>query len=214
MICRGLCNFVVMILKLGFIHPRLRIPTMLLLGVFCGMGLLLAHISRTTSYLIDSPETCMNCHVMTDAYVSHAKSSHGRDVSCNDCHLPHTSFVREYTYKAIDGMKHAAAFTLRLEPQAMRLSSFATPVVQENCVRCHEGRVAEVSANAYPKGDQKCWDCHRDVVHGRVQSLSASPDVSRPKLPSVWTLPPIPPIPGLGNEKLTPPAWNDDTDSD
>ena len=192
MLFRNLHNLVFTILKLGFLHPKLRIPAMVLLGLFCGMGLLLTHISRATTYMIDSPNTCMNCHVMTDAYASRSRSSHGRDVTCNDCHLPHTSFAREYAFKAHDGLKHAAIFTLRWEPQVMYLSNLGTPVVQENCMRCHEERVSELSANDYPKGSQKCWDCHRDVVHGQVRSLSASPDVLRPKLPSVMELPPFP----------------------
>ena len=194
--------FVVMILKLGFLRPGLRIPTMVLLGVFCGMGLLLAHISRVTSYLIDSPETCMNCHVMTDAYVSHGHSSHGRDVSCNDCHVPHTSLIREYAFKAQDGLRHACAFAFRMEPQTMKLSSGAIPVVQENCMRCHEARVSEVSADNYPNGNQRCWDCHRSVVHDSVHSLSASPDVSRPPLPSIMGLPPLPQWFGKENREI------------
>ena len=205
-----------MVLKLGFLRPKLQIPAMILLGFFCGVGLLLAHFSRTSSYMIDSSETCMNCHVMTDAYVSLAHSAHGRDVTCSDCHLPHTSLAREYMYKAYDGLRHAAVFTLRMEPQVMHLNSLAVPVVQENCIRCHEERVSEVSANAYPRGDQKCWDCHQDVVHGHVRSLSASPDVSRPALPPVTQFPPMPPLFGKGHEKITPPILNypDDTDSD
>jgi cytochrome c nitrite reductase small subunit len=197
MLLRNLHAIIVTILKLGFLRPGHRIPAMILLGLFCGLGLLLAHISRATSYLIDSPDTCMNCHVMTDVYVSHAHSSHGRDVTCNDCHLPHTSFLREYAFKASDGLRHAAFFTLRLEPQSMKLSAGAVPVVQENCMRCHEERVSEVSAGSYQKGDQRCWDCHRDIVHGRVHSLSASPSVSRPALPCVTAFPPIPSLPTL-----------------
>ena len=202
----------VTILTLGFLRPKLRIPTLILLGAFCGMGLLLAHISRATAYLIDSPETCMNCHVMTDAYVSHGHSSHGRDVTCNDCHLPHTSLVREYAFKAQDGLRHAAVFTLRAEPQAMILSAGAVPVVQENCLRCHETRMSEVSAARYQNGDRRCWDCHRDVVHGRVRSLSASPDVSRPPLPPVTEWPPFPSWFGKRHEKAVAPSGNDDAD--
>lgn len=215
MLFRNLHTFVITILKLDFLRPGLRIPAMILLGLFCGMGLLLAHISRTTTYMIDSPETCMNCHVMTDAYVSHSHSVHGRDVTCNDCHLPHTSLGREYAFKAYDGLRHAGIFTLRMEPQVMNLSSGAVPVVQENCMRCHEGRVSEVAANNYPNGSQRCWDCHRDIVHGRVHSLSASPDVLRPKLPSVMELPPIPSLSSLfghGQEQCEPPCQNDDTE--
>ena len=184
--CQDLFAFVGTVLTLSFLRPRFRIPALVLLGGFCGMGLLLAHVSRVTSYMVDSPDACMNCHVMTDAYVSHRHSSHGRDVTCNDCHVPHTSLIREYAFKAQDGLRHACVFTLRAEPQVMKLSAWAVPVVQENCIRCHEERVSEVSR--YQSGDQRCWDCHRDVVHGRVQSLSASPSVSRPALPPVTKL--------------------------
>ena len=205
-----------MILKLGFLRPKLRIPAMVLLGFFCGMGLLLAHISLTTSYMIDSPKTCMNCHVMTDVYVSRTHTSHGRDVTCNDCHLPHTSLAREYWFKAHDGLRHAYVFTLRMEPQVMELSAGAIPVVQENCMRCHEERVSEVSANTYSHGDRKCWDCHQDVAHGRIRSLSASPDVSRPPLQPVTQFPPMPPLSGKGQKIIEPPIpyYPDDTDSD
>ena len=206
-----LCTFVITILKLSFIRPWLRMPTFILLGVFCGTGLLLAHIARVSSYLEDSPETCMNCHVMTDVYVSHRNSSHGRGVSCNDCHLPHTSIAREYAFKAVDGLKHAYVFTLKPESQTMHLSSFAAPVVQENCMRCHEERMSEVSAASYEESGRNCWDCHRDVVHGRVRSLSASPSVSRPRLQPVTEFPTIPNISklfGKKQEKYEGPDWD------
>jgi hypothetical protein len=31
-------------------------------------------------------------------------------------------------------------------------------------------------------GDLRCWDCHRDVPHGTARSLSATPEVFRPRL--------------------------------
>lgn len=178
-------DFLVSLLCLKFLRPKLRIPAMMLLGLTVGMGLLLVQISRATSYLFDSPETCMNCHVMTDAYVSWYRSSHGRHATCNDCHVPHTSTVREYAFKANDGLRHAAIFTLRAEPQTIKLSHWAVPVVQENCLRCHEERNSEVAACRHREGDLRCWDCHREVPHGRVHSLSASPVTSRPRLPAV-----------------------------
>ena len=192
MLLRDLIAYIVWMMRLGFLRPGLRFPAMILLGGFCGMGLALTHVSRVGSYLVDSPETCMNCHVMTDAYVSHKHSSHGRDATCNDCHVPHTSLCREYLFKASDGLRHAVAFTLRTEPQVMTLSAGAVPVVQENCMRCHEGRMSEVSASSYQTSGMRCWDCHRDVVHGRVRSLSASPEVSRPPLPPVTKLTVLP----------------------
>ena len=204
-------DFVIALLKLSFLSPRLRIPALILLGIFCGTGLLLAHIARVTSYVIDSPETCMNCHVMTDSFVSHRNSSHGRDVSCNDCHLPHTSIAREYAFKAVDGLKHAYVFTLKPDAQTMKLSSFAAPVVQENCMRCHEERMSQVSAASYEESGLKCWSCHKDVAHGNVRSLSASPSVSRPPLQPITEFPPIPTIQqlfGKKQEKYEEPDWD------
>ena len=195
------------VLKLSFLRPQLRMPAFILLGVFCGTGLLLAHIGRVTSYLEDSPMTCMNCHVMTDAFVSHRVSSHGRDVSCNDCHVPHTSLIREYAFKAVDGLKHAYAFTFRPDAQTMGLSSFAAPVVQENCMRCHEGRMLGVTAASSEASGLKCWHCHRDVAHGSVRSLSASSSVLRPPLQPVTQLPFIPQLFGKGQEQSDEPDW-------
>lgn len=178
-------RFVYNLVNLRFLHRSLRAPALLLLGTILGLSVLLVHISRATSYLSDSPETCMNCHVMTDAYISWQHSSHGKDATCNDCHVPHTSVPREYAFKAHDGLYHAGIFTLRMEPQSIKLSSGAIPVVQENCLRCHEERLSEVSACRYESGDMRCWDCHREVPHGRVRSLSASPNRFRPELPHV-----------------------------
>ena len=197
--------------KLSFLRPQFRIPALILLGVFCGTGLLLAHIARVPSYLIDSPDTCMNCHVMTDPYVSHRNSSHGRDVSCNDCHLPHTSMAREYAFKAMDGLKHAYVFTFKPDAQTMKLSSLAAPVVQENCMRCHEERMSEVSAASYQESGLKCWNCHKDVVHGNVRSLSASPGVSRPPLQPITELPTFPTLSqlfGKKQEQYDGPDWD------
>ncbi len=171
------------LLSLRFLRPGTRIPALFLLGICCGLGLLLAHVSRATSYLSNDSKTCINCHVMTDAYLSWQHSSHANHAVCNDCHVPHTSLPREYAFKAHDGLRHAGIFTLRLEPQSIKLSEGAIPVVQENCLRCHEQRLAEVSACRYQSGDFRCWDCHREIPHGRVHSLSASPDTFRPALP-------------------------------
>ena len=116
-------------LKLGFLRPGMRFPAVLLLGAFLGMGLLLAHVSRATSYMSDDPKTCMNCHVMTDAYISWEHSSHADRAVCNDCHVPHTSMPRAYAFKARDGLRHATIFTLRQEPESIKLSAGAIPVV-------------------------------------------------------------------------------------
>jgi cytochrome c nitrite reductase small subunit len=173
-----------------------------LAGVAVGMALLLVRIANATSYLSDEPQTCINCHVMTDAYASWQRGSHGRVAVCIDCHVPHSSFVAKYAYKAQDGLKHSYVFTLRKEPQVLELSARAVPVVQANCVRCHSHQVMMVMTPSFDSGPQtrpiafgspsrpgksgpsrRCWDCHHNI-HGEVRSLSASPTPLRPGLPA------------------------------
>jgi len=146
-----------------------------------GMAVLVARISRAASYVSDSPETCMNCHVMTDAYATWGRGSHARAAVCNDCHVPHENVVAKMAFKAMDGVKHSAVFTLRREPQVLCLSTLARPVVQANCIRCHKEQLAMIRVAS--TGERACWDCHRGV-HGEVHGLSASSEVLRPGLPA------------------------------
>jgi cytochrome c nitrite reductase small subunit len=170
---------------LRFLAPPLRLPCYLMLGAMAGMGIFVLHISRAASYLSDAPETCMNCHVMATQYVTWQHSSHTQVATCNDCHVPHTSFPAHWGFKAKDGLWHATVFTMRWEPQVIRLSKGAISVVEENCRRCHAQVIENVSQAAHQPGDLRCWDCHRDVPHGTVRSLSATPGVFQPRLPAV-----------------------------
>jgi cytochrome c nitrite reductase small subunit len=161
--------------------PRfLQIGAYSLAGVGIGMAVLLVRIANATSYLSDDPQTCINCHVMTDAYASWQRGSHGRVAVCIDCHVPHDNIVAKYAYKARDGLKHSYVFTMRSEPQVLNLSAPAVPVIQSNCLRCHSGRLMMVRLAGV--GERRCWDCHQGI-HGKVRSLSASPAELRPGLP-------------------------------
>jgi cytochrome c nitrite reductase small subunit len=59
-------------------------------------------------------------------------------------------------------------------------------VVQQNCIRCHEKllknvKLASVSSTHFiHRTDRICWDCHREVPHGRVNSLSSVPNARVP----------------------------------
>jgi len=170
---------------LGMIPRRWRMPSFLMLGVLAGTGLFLAHISRASSYLVDNPETCVNCHVMATQYVTWQHGSHARHATCNDCHVPHDNPLKGYAFKAKDGLWHATVFTMRWEPQVIRISEGAIPVVQENCRRCHAAVVENLQTDVHQPGERLCWDCHREVPHGRERSLSATPDVFQPRLSPV-----------------------------
>ncbi len=162
-----------------------RIAIFLALGAAAGTGAAVARISRAVSYLSDEPSTCMNCHVMTDAHATWERGSHGRVAVCVDCHVPHTNPVAAYAFKGQDGMRHSYVFTFRLEPQVLRLNEAARPVVQENCLRCHADLFQMVRLAS--QSERACWDCH-DNAHGAVQSLSASPETLRPRLPDAgWS---------------------------
>ena len=168
------------VVKLAGLPKSLQVGVYSLAGVAAGMALLLVRLSNAPSYLSDSPAACINCHVMTDAYASWQRGSHGRVAVCVDCHVPHSNVVAKYAYKARDGLKHSYVFTIGATPQVLELSKAAVPVVQTNCVRCHSDQL--VMIRLAERQERRCWDCHTGV-HGQVRSLSASPVELRPELP-------------------------------
>ena len=168
------------ILALRGLSRRWQVVLPVAVGVLVGTGLVVARIANAASYLSSAPETCMNCHVMTDAYATWQRGSHARVAICVDCHVPQSNFVARTAFKSADGLKHSYVFTARKEPQVLKLSDTAAPVVQANCLRCHADRF--VMVRLADQSQRRCWECH-DNVHGRVRSLSASPHVLRPRLP-------------------------------
>ena len=171
--------------------PQWIIFVTILVGVITGLLFYSVYVSNAVSYLSDDPKTCVNCHVMMPEYATWQHSSHGRVATCNDCHVPHTNPVAKYAFKAKDGLGHATAFTLGTEPQVIRMKEAGKVVVQENCKRCHEELVQDVGLlditpnTSSEHGDGKlCWECHREVPHGRVKGLSSTPNARVPMLES------------------------------
>ena len=168
--------------------PNWRFSVVILLGIIVGLGIHILNISNAASYLSDDPQTCVNCHVMYPEYASWEKGSHGRVTTCNDCHVPQDNIIRKYMFKASDGLRHASIFTFRMEPQVIRIKDAGRDVVQENCIRCHANYLHPVSLRAigaksiHDDTDRLCWDCHRETPHGKVHSLSSSPNIIRPEL--------------------------------
>jgi cytochrome c nitrite reductase small subunit len=166
-----------------------RMPVVILMGAIVGLGIYAAYSSRALSYLSDSPETCVNCHIMAPQYATWTHSSHREVATCNDCHMPQDNIFRTYYFKAMDGARHATMFTLRLEPQNIFIHQAGINVVQENCVRCHSTLITDSKLLTQTESfhhkfeDRLCWDCHREVPHGRVKSLSSTP-YARVPLPS------------------------------
>jgi len=158
------------------------------LGAFVGMLLYVARISEAASYLSDDPKACINCHIMIPEYASWQHSSHGRVTNCNDCHVPHHSVFAKYYFKAKDGFRHSLLFTLRRERQVIQAIAESREVIQQNCIRCHEKTVQNVtsgSVGGHADVERYCVDCHREVPHGRAHSLSSTPNAAVPPLSPV-----------------------------
>ena len=155
-------------------------------GIICGLGGYTAYASRFGSYLSDDPAACMNCHIMAPYYATWNHSSHSRNTNCNDCHVPHDNAARKWLFKGMDGIRHAAIFTMRGEPQVIQAVDKSASVIMNNCVRCHEQlntefvKTGKISYTMVKEGAGKaCWDCHRDVTHGKI-SLSSTPNALVP----------------------------------
>ncbi|MFV0377518.1 MAG: cytochrome c nitrite reductase small subunit [Mangrovibacterium sp.] len=170
-----------------FFPPKIwKIPVILSMGILAGLFCLLVYLSKAHSYLSDDPQTCVNCHIMAPQYATWNHSSHRQWTNCNDCHVPHDNVFNKYFFKAKDGLRHATMFTLRLEPQVIFIHEAGAEVVHQNCVRCHERQLLDARQSGcignYEENrtSRKCWDCHREVPHGRVNSLSSTPNAQVP----------------------------------
>lgn len=176
------------ILKAIIPPPNWRLPVALVAGVLFGLAAYVSYISNAVSYLSDDPKTCINCHVMNHEYASWFHSSHRENATCNDCHVPHNNVFNKYFFKAKDGLRHATIFTMRAEPQVIRIKVEGAEVVQNNCIRCHNKLITDnrllSSTDSYDHfrtDERKCWECHREVPHGRLNSLSAVPNAIIPE---------------------------------
>jgi len=169
-----------------FIPPdKWKLPVILTLGIIVGLGFFLLKISKATSYLSDDPSTCVNCHIMAPQFATWGHSSHRQWASCNDCHVPHNNVFNKYYFKAKDGLRHSTIFTMRTEPQVIFIHEEGQEVVFNNCKRCHTNLMdidqKLVNMNfSHARSDRKCWECHREVPHGRVNSLSSTPNARVP----------------------------------
>ncbi|HEY3498078.1 MAG TPA: cytochrome c nitrite reductase small subunit [Polyangiaceae bacterium] len=144
----------------------------LVLALACGIGTLLGlggfvfRYAEGLSYFGTEPEACVNCHIMRPQYDGWQKGSHHAVAVCIDCHLPH-DFVPKYVAKTENGYRHGKEFTLQTFAEPITVKARGREILEENCVRCHQALVAELSPTA---ADQKksisCVRCHATVGHG------------------------------------------------
>ena len=174
---------------------RQKVVLIVLSGIIFGLGGLFMYLLRMHTYIIgDDPAACVNCHIMAPYYATWSHSSHGRDATCNDCHVPHSSMVAKYMFKGMDGMKHVGYFVTRSEHQAIMAEEGSAEVIMDNCIRCHTElntefvKTGKIDYMQAKRGEgMACWDCHREVPHGGMNTLSSTPNAE--------TQVPIPPSP-------------------
>lgn len=172
--------------RLDAVPKKLKWACALSTGAMAGLGAYVLVLSNAVSYMSDDPKACINCHIMRPQYATWQHSSHARAASCNDCHVPHDSTFKKYWFKANDGLRHSLLFTLRKERQVIQAIPESQHVIQANCVRCHTTVVEDVADKVHSASDRSCIECHREVPHGRVHSLSSTPNAIVPGLKPVF----------------------------
>lgn len=174
---------------------RQKTVLLVLCGIIVGLVILFMYLLRMHTYIIgDDSAACINCHIMSPYYATWSHSSHHRDATCNDCHVPNNNIVAHYGFKGIDGMKHVAYFVTHGEHQSIEAEAASAQVIMDNCIRCHKQlnqefvRTGRISYMEAKRGEgMACWDCHRDVPHMGKNSLSSTPGAE-----NVEPLPPDP----------------------
>ncbi|MFV0482152.1 MAG: cytochrome c nitrite reductase small subunit [Campylobacteraceae bacterium] len=163
----------------------ITISALIAFVVAIGFFIYMLNISKAFSYLSTDPKACINCHVMNTQYATWQHSSHASAATCVDCHLPQDGLVNKYLAKAIDGYNHGVAFTFNTFDNAIVISDHGAKRVQENCVTCHASLASTLIANNdryHQFGDDAiksgryCWECHKEVPHGKVRGLTTTPD--------------------------------------
>lgn len=165
--------------RLSYAH---KVMLVAVCGILVGGGALFAYLLRAHTYLGEDSSACVNCHIMSPYYATWMHSSHSRNATCNDCHVPHENMARKYAFKGMDGMKHVALFLAKQERMSPKIGDEGSQVVMNNCIRCHTElnttmvNTGKVDYMMTQVGEgKKCWDCHRQVPHGGTNSLARTP---------------------------------------
>ena len=147
------------------------------LGALTGIGSYTLRYAEGLSYLKTDPKACVNCHIMRPQYDGWSKSSHHAVAVCVDCHLPQ-AFFSKYVVKTENGWRHGKLFTTQNFREPIVIQPAGSKILQDNCVRCHEGLVhamvgaaAAENAAANPAGEARCVHCHWTVGHGERAGL-------------------------------------------
>ncbi|MCS6885408.1 MAG: cytochrome c nitrite reductase small subunit [Acidobacteriota bacterium] len=136
------------------------------LGLVIGIGGFTFVYARGASYLVNDPNACANCHIMTEQFDGWTKSSHRQAATCNDCHTPEGAFAK-YFNKASNGFWHSYAFTTGRFNYPIRIKPHNYQITEDACRRCHQELTATIEAVHRPisEGGMSCIKCHRNAGH-------------------------------------------------
>lgn len=134
-------------------------------GVLAGLGLFTFHYAEGLSYFRSDARACLNCHLMQPQFDSWQKASHHTAASCVDCHLPQT-FPAKYIAKSDNGYRHSKGFTFQDFPEPIVISKSGARILQENCLRCHDAMVHDLTLANPRDASFRCVHCHASVGHG------------------------------------------------
>ena len=153
---------------------RLSLVLAVLIGITAGIGGYTFRYARGLSYLSTDPQACVNCHIMQPQYDAWRHSSHREVAVCVDCHLPE-ALLAKYVTKAENGWRHGKLFTTQQFAEPITVHAAGRATLQENCVRCHEPLVHELSpGEELARARPGCVHCHAGVGHGERAGLGGS----------------------------------------
>lgn len=111
-----------------------------------------------------SPAFCGSCHIMKGEAASFAASSHQK-LDCVECHLPHDNMVHYFVEKGRTGMVDTYHMVMQDYPAKVKLSPEGRKTVSENCLRCHQATMSDVTVQMTGP-DSDCLKCHIRMPHG------------------------------------------------
>ncbi len=134
-------------------------------GVPLGLGIFTFNYGGGLSYFSNDPKSCANCHIMQSHFDSWQKSSHHSVATCNDCHLPHDSFLAKWLTKSDNGLFHSLAFTTGQFQEPIQIKPRNRRVTQQACLYCHQELVHSMLPATEDQGMLDCIHCHYSVGH-------------------------------------------------
>jgi cytochrome c nitrite reductase small subunit len=143
----------------------LKLIPFVALGIPLGLGAFTFKYGGGVSYFSNDPTACANCHIMQSHFDSWQKSSHHAVANCNDCHLPHDSFVGKWITKADNGLFHSWAFTTGDFHEPIQIKPRNRRVTQGACLHCHREFVHSMLPTDEENGMLDCIHCHYSAGH-------------------------------------------------